>query len=807
MSKKRFGLESIGYISHKYSKITLTIIAVITIFMWFGQSKIVFNSNVTDLFKDDSPQYHLFEKVNNLFSGNDDEFLLTISGENLLTVENIEKLNNFQLELEFNDDVMSVLSPFSMRDFPDENGSIGPLFPAEITSDNVEQVLTHAQSHPLVGGKLLSADNQLILFVITTKKQQVDVKQGEGRGLAERDAQLALRTRLLDLAKTQIADDTLAFEMSGLSIFKAEIIGYMLYDQLVFTIFGVLFGFIISWIYFRKMKFVVLAGLPTLVAMTTMRGMFGWFEIELDVLSNIAPILIMVISFCDSVHLVYGIRRRLEQGYNRDDAIKLTVRHIGPACVLTSLTTGIAMVSLLAAGHPIISKFGFICTFGTGFAFVVTLTLIPALARLILPQKMEMHNLVTGAEPGYKHPLMHRLLDGYTEFCKTIFMRWPLRVSVLALVLVALLSYFYLQNEPRYRYVDNLPQNNEAFIGVSKIEEKLSGTNEIRIFVEFDADYNLRSEATFELYQRIEAELAQTSFVKNTFSMATVRDYVQKNSTDKSVEQFFNFIDQNAGAVDGLLLEDSKQSLVIGLLPDTDASALLPELRILEQKLAIIDEEFTSAKLYVTGILPLSAQASYSMIDMLNYSLLLAILGGVLIVTISFRSIYTGIFALIANVIPIGLAGLYLYIFDEGLQFTSVVAFTIGFGIAVDNTIHVVHRYNRAVNDGLSIEDALRKTMDSVTSVLVVTSLVLGGGIGIVMISEMPLIKLYGALLTMLVFAALLTDTLLLPSAMRLFYNHKQKKKIVNSKTSEAATAKNSKLVNEFDLKYSSKNI
>ena len=785
MNKKRFRLESIGYFSHKYSKITLILIALITVFMWFGQYRIVFNSNVTDLFKDDSPQYHLFEKVNDLFSGNDDEFLLTISGKNLLSVENVSKLNDLQLELEFNDDVEAVLSPFSMRDFPDENGKMGPLFPAEITTDNIDQVLTHAQSHPLVGGKLLSADRELILYVITTKPQQVELKQGEGKGLAERDAQLDLRTRLLDLAKTQIADSSLAFEMSGLSIFKAEIIGYMLYDQLSFTIFGVLFGFIISWIYFRRMKFVALAGLPTVVAMITMRGMFGWFDIEMDVLSNIAPILIMVISFCDSVHLVYGIRRRLEQGYNRDDAIRLTVRHIGPACVLTSLTTGIAMVSLLAAGHPIISKFGFICTFGTGFAFVITLTLIPALAKLILPEKMQIAHLVTEAEPGARHPLMHRILDSYTEFCKKVFIKWPMRVSVMAVILMALLSYFYVQNEPRYRYVDNLPQHNEAFIGVSKIEQKLSGTNEIRIFIEFDQDYQLRSEATFELYRRIEAELAATSFVKDTFSMATLRGYVQKNSVDKSVEQFFAFIDENADSANGLLREDNKQSLVIGLLPDTDASALLPELRILEQKIAAIDEEFADAKLYVTGILPLSARASYNMIDMLNYSLLFAIMGGVLIVAISFRSVYAGIFALIANIIPIGLAGFYLYIFDEGLQFTSVVAFTIGFGIAVDNTIHVVHRYSRAIRDGLNIEDALLKTMDSVTSVLVVTSLVLGGGIGIVMLSEMPLIKLYGALLTMLVFAALLTDTLLLPSAMRIFYNYKLKKNQKNNQQND----------------------
>lgn len=782
MKKKRFGLESIGYFSHKYSKFTLAIIVLVTIFMAFGQSKIVFNSNVSDLFKDDSPQYHLFEKVNMLFAASDDDFLLTVSGDDLMSPENISKLNNLQLELEFDDAISGVVSPFSMRDFPDENGQMGPLFPADITSDNVDQVLDHAQTHPLVGDKLLSADNQLILYIISFVKPDTVEGVEKTSDATLRDEQLVLRTRLLDLAKGQVDSANLSFEMSGLSIFKAEIIGYMLYDQWSFTVFGILFGFIISWIYFRRMKFVVLAGLPTVIALLTMRGMLGWAGIEMDVLANIAPILIMVISFCDSVHLVYGIRRRLEQGYDRDTAIKSTVKHIGPACVLTSLTTGIAMVSLLAAQHPIISKFGFICTFGTGFAFVITLTLIPALAKLILPEKLEMHNVVTDAEPGYKHPLMHRLLDSYTEFTKKLLMNWPTQITLFAVVVTCILAVFYVQNEPRYRYVDNLPQHNEAFIGVSRVEEKLSGTNEIRIFMEFDKTHNMRSEENFELYAEIEEILQNTGFVKQTLSLGTLRQYAQKNSQDKSVENFFEFIEQNGGAAEGLLHEDNKQSLVVGLLPDTDAAALLPSLHKLEADLKQLESKYTGVKLSATGILPLSAKSSYKMIDMLNYSLLLAIFGGVLIVAISFRSLYAGIFAFIANIIPIGLAGLYLYIFNEGLQFTSVVAFTIGFGIAVDNTIHVVHRYNRAIQEGLSIEGALRKTMDSVTSVLVVTSLVLGGGIGIVVLSEMPLIKLYGILLMMLVFAALITDTLLLPSAMRVIYNYQQRKKSKSDK-------------------------
>lgn len=267
-----------------------------------------------------------------------------------------------------------------------------------------------------------------------------------------------------------------------------------------------------------------------------------------------------------------------------------------------------------------------------------------------------------------------------------------------------------------------------------------------------------------------------------------MRAFVQKNLQDKSVDQFFQFLEDNNQSAANLFDETKGYGLVLGLLPDTDAAALRPELEILKQKLEQINAKYSFVKLHITGILPMSAMSSYNMIKLLNYSLLLAVMGGVFIVAISFRSVYAGLFTLIANLIPIGLAGLYLYIADEGLQFTSVVAFTIGFGIAVDNTIHVIHRYNRAVEDGMNIENALRTTMDSVTSVLVVTSLVLGFGIGIVVISEMPLIKLYGILLMTLVLTALLTDTLLLPSAMRILYNYQLRKQ--NAKFAKASNKK-----------------
>ena len=121
-----------------------------------------------------------------------------------------------------------------------------------------------------------------------------------------------------------------------------------------------------------------------------------------------------------------------------------------------------------------------------------------------------------------------------------------------------------------------------------------------------------------------------------------------------------------------------------------------------------------------TSLAVLSAKASYEMIAQLNHSLLLAIVLNIMLVGLVFRSVRAGLYCILPNLLPIFVVGGFLYISGLGFQFTSVVAFTIGFGIAVDNTIHILNYYGLMRSHGRDVVPALEETITTIGPVLAV---------------------------------------------------------------------------------------
>ncbi|MEC9367315.1 MAG: MMPL family transporter, partial [Pseudomonadota bacterium] len=160
--------------------------------------------------------------------------------------------------------------------------------------------------------------------------------------------------------------------------------------------------------------------------------------------------------------------------------------------------------------------------------------------------------------------------------------------------------------------------------------------------------------------------------------------------------------------------------------------------------------------------------ASYEMIFQLNLSLLSAIASIILLIALSMRSWRAGLVSILPNILPIAVAGAWLYLSGRGLQFTSVVGFTIGFGIAVDSTIHVLNaiRVERGVSRAKT--SVLERAVHNVGPALIVSTIVLIAGVSATLFSELPIVQLYGQIVSLVLFTGLITAMLFLPSLVSL---------------------------------------
>ncbi|MCG8651777.1 MAG: MMPL family transporter, partial [Pirellulales bacterium] len=237
---------------------------------------------------------------------------------------------------------------------------------------------------------------------------------------------------------------------------------------------------------------------------------------------------------------------------------------------------------------------------------------------------------------------------------------------------------------------------------------------------------------------------------------------------NQSDSDLFAFLEQANVSLNSRLISSEHNSAVITAYFNTmPASKLLALIDRIEKDLDPLRSENGPTTMKLTGLISVSAKASTEMIGQLNRSLLFAVAFIIGLIGLAFRSPGAGLVSILPNVLPIFVAGAALYVSGFGLQFTSVVAFTIGFGIAVDSTIHVLNRYRLAKLEGNSTADALDVTIKAIGSVLIVSTLVLMAGIGGTMLSELPMVALYGKIIVLLLGTALVGDLLFLPAIIR----------------------------------------
>ncbi|MEM7193019.1 MAG: MMPL family transporter, partial [Pseudomonadota bacterium] len=185
-----------------------------------------------------------------------------------------------------------------------------------------------------------------------------------------------------------------------------------------------------------------------------------------------------------------------------------------------------------------------------------------------------------------------------------------------------------------------------------------------------------------------------------------------------------------------------------------------------------------------TGIAPYSARASYEMIVELNRSLLIAIGLNILLIGLVFWSVRAGLYCMVTNILPIAVAGAILHLTGVGLQFTCVVAFTIGFGIAVDNAIHILNYYRLMRAKGEAVRPALEDTIATIGPALSLGCLVLIVGFGGTLLSELPSLSLFGEVVIILLATALMANLVVLPALIAFVEGRGRQMSSVEGRTS-----------------------
>jgi len=263
--------------------------------------------------------------------------------------------------------------------------------------------------------------------------------------------------------------------------------------------------------------------------------------------------------------------------------------------------------------------------------------------------------------------------------------------------------------------------------------------------------------------------VAAQSGVGNVWSIETLRRWLAKTGEDTS-EKLKEYIDILPDYLTKRFIDEKDNSAVVtGRIPDVDVSDLLPVIEKLDTQLDNVRKANPGYRIVVTGLSAIAARNSATMIGKLNAGLTTEIAFICIFLGLAFRSVTVSFVSILPNLFPVFTAGAVLAASGEGLQFASIVALIVSFGLSLNATVHYLNRLRLEDRPGEDPAIGVERATVLIGPALVLTSLILAFGLGVTILSALPSLRLFGKLSGLTLMAALVGDLLLLPASVLLF--------------------------------------
>lgn len=756
-----FGIDRLGLVALKAPRLSALLIAVLTAFAVYGVMSLRVDDSLSELFRTDTAEFRQYEEIDRRFPSSEYDVLIAVDGKNLMTRPGLIALQNAIVELQLTDGVGGLVSMLSARAKPDATGYAAPVVPDVLPEEGpaFDAMIAELKSNDIVKGKFVSEDGQLALIVIALDRKAV----------AEQSARTIIGG-IQAVVDKELEGTGLTAKLTGAPVMQLEIRNAVERDRLVYNGLGFLAGLIVAFLFFRRVSLTLIAVLGPTIAILWTLGVLGGLDYRLNLFVNVITPLILVSGFSDSMHLVFAIRRDILAGVPRIEAARNAVRDVAPACLLTAMNAGLALLSFQFADSALIRTFGQAALLAVAISYIAVAVVVPTLAALLIqPEKETIPDIKEHDTGGVG------ILQRMTERTIAFVISWPLVFFTMGLGAVAFTGWAYTQLTPMYRLADQVPDKEQALAATAKLDQKLTGANPVHVMIQWNKDsgIGLYDVATLSVIARAHDVLEKEAGLGNVWSLESLRRWLAEsgNANIDTIKSYVDILPKHL--VHRFIDEDESAVLVTARLPDIDASQILPIVDKIDNALEPIRKENPAFEISVTGLPAIAARNSAKLITEMNWGLVGDIFVIFIFLGIALRSVMAGVSSALPSLFPIFATGALLWATGQGMQFASIMALTVAFSLAIDSTIHFLNRFRleeERIGPGPdSAHAALMATAHHIGPAVVLTTIVLALGLGVTMLSHLPSLRLFGELAGICLAASLIGQLVILPATIALF--------------------------------------
>ena len=528
---------------------------------------------------------------------------------------------------------------------------------------------------------------------------------------------------------------------------------------------GLLLEALLLYFLFRSLCAVALTLAVCGAAITCGVGTTAFLFGTLTVLVAAAPLLIAVIATASVVYLISGYRMERRTS-SKPQATMKTVAETGGACILATLTTTIGFVSLLAIESPTIRHLAVAACVGITTALLLNLTLVPMMLEKMVGRPAQ-------ATDTRKRSL-YSLTESMSRWLANLTLAWPRTIATLHLVLIIAALAFAFRVEIGYDFTRRF-LGDHRFPQVARFfNAQFSGTTNLELFVSGRPE-ELLAPQTLAAIQRLENRCRQLPQVRSTRSLCSLFEVVNDAANLSELpaspvvaEAYLEFASAYHSDVIQQVVAPDRRRLKVSVYTTVtdvaDAQALASTIDALA--LAELPGGLQSQ---TTGFYPMYGDVLRKIVRSVCMGFAICIPVVLLAITCGMQSIRMGMISVLPNLFPlIMLAGL-LSITDPHVESDVLIIPIIGFGLAVDDTVHFIHRFQSEKRRGADRRDALRNAYRLTGPAIVRTTCILAVGLVPFMTVHYLAFWMLGVHLVFLLLCALIGDLLLLPSLLLLW--------------------------------------
>lgn len=730
-----FGFEHIGLTTLRFPRIMALVALAFTLLCFTQLPRANVDGNLLRVYADSGHYYDAYERLSDTFGTFENDIYLLVSSPTLTEPATLEKVRELAFDLELNEFAVGTMSPFSLRK-PVGNGGSMPAVPEGMTDvDEVALALTDLQQNDPMMRNLINPDLTGMVLIMFPN-------QAMTRG----DGTKAMLASLRDMLAYYEGGD-LEIELTGPPIWTSEMLNAAVDDQIKFTVYGFALGAVIALFALRSLTGALLVAATPFVAviwsMGTVLMLFGSFSF----LTIIVTTLVLVMAFAESMFFIFNWLAYWRDGMEPHKAVDATLKLVGPATALTTLTTLVAFASLYFSPGQGVQEFAIAGAVGSAIMFVCLMTVMPLLLKAAL-------------HLGFRLPRPPSFaLNAPVPLAWLLATRFGRPITVLSALLVLLLVVPYFLIQPRFSFEDFMATDSNALSAAAEIDQGVGGVAPLYVRVPLrDNDPNVGArdiETLRRVHAIVEAELGDNKVI----SVASMSNYTDSGfSREEVLDSIGPFMKRR------FVTDDGTQGLVTGFMPTIIQSDALKAM------VARIDAELLAAGIAgaeIGGFRVLTTFATDDIVRSLQSSLAVSVILNIALIGFAFGSLRVATASIVPNLFPILGTEAYLWLSGAGLQLTTVIALTIAFGIAVNDTIHFlshyVHGRREEYRDHIG---AIRNTLERIGGAIVATTVILCVGTAIVAYSDLPQVALFGRLFVLSLALALIGDLFMLPAIL-----------------------------------------